>query len=104
MGENETTPTGDPPGLLEALLHRGKLAEARLDAALDAVGISVPKWQALKHLVEAGGSLSLGQLAERQACVKSNVTQLVDRLETEGLVRRGPDSVDRRSIVAQISR
>src|SRR5438093_8732090 len=103
MGEHGTTSASETLGLLGALLHRGKLAEARLDAALDAVGTSVPKWQALKHLVEAGGSLSLGQLAERQSCVKSNVTQLVDRLETEGLVRRVPDSVDRRSIVAQIS-
>jgi len=103
MAENKSTRTSEQSGLLAALMHGGKLAEARLDAALDGVGTSVPKWQALKNLVEAGGSLSLGQLAERQACVKSNVTQLVDRLEAEGLVQRVHDPGDRRSIVAQIS-
>jgi DNA-binding MarR family transcriptional regulator len=103
MAENNSTKTSDQIGLLAALMHSAKLAEARLDAALDGVGTSVPKWSALKHLVEAGGSLSLGHLAERQSCVKSNVTQLVDRLEAEGLVHRVPDPGDRRIIVAQIS-
>src|SRR5579872_1739769 len=103
MAENTSTKTSEQIGLLAALMHGGKLAEARLEAALDGVGTSVPKWHALKNLVEAGGSLSLGQLAERQACVKSNVTQLVDRLEAEGLVQRVHDPGDRRSVVAQIS-
>jgi DNA-binding MarR family transcriptional regulator len=95
--------TMETPGLLGALMQSAKLAEARAHAALDAVGISVPKFQALKNLVEAGGSLSLGQLAERQACVKSNVTQLVDRLAADGLVRRVPEPQDRRSILAEIT-
>jgi DNA-binding MarR family transcriptional regulator len=54
-------------------------------------------------LIEAGGSLPLGQLAERLACVKSNVTQLVDRLEIDGLVSRAPDPNDRRSRLAVLT-
>jgi DNA-binding MarR family transcriptional regulator len=38
----------------------------------------------------------MGQLAETLACDKSNVTGLVDRLESRGLVRRRPSSGDRR--------
>ncbi|HET9441429.1 MAG TPA: MarR family transcriptional regulator, partial [Longimicrobiales bacterium] len=41
--------------------------------------------------------------AERIACVKSNVTQLVDRLESDELVRRVPDPSDRRSVRAEIT-
>ena len=46
---------------------------------------SAHKLAALHHLTQAGESLPLGQLAERLSCVKSNVTQLVDRLEADGL-------------------
>jgi len=45
----------------------------------------------------------LGQLAERLACVKSNVTQLVDRLEADGLVNRTADPNDRRSRLAVLT-
>ena len=38
----------------------------------------------------------MGQLAETLACDASNVTGLVDRLESRGLVRRRPSPADRR--------
>ena len=44
------------------------------------------------------------QLAERLACVKSNVTQLVDRLEADGLVKRIDDPADRRAVRAEVTR
>jgi DNA-binding MarR family transcriptional regulator len=90
-------------GLLGLLAHSGRVAEARLDQSLDDARLSVAKWHVLAHLVEAGGALSLGAIAERQSCVKSNVTQLVDRLASEALVVRVPDPLDRRSILAQIT-
>ncbi|MBI4410275.1 MAG: MarR family transcriptional regulator [Gemmatimonadetes bacterium] len=66
-------------------------------------GLSLAKMNVLGHLVDAGEPLPLGQLAERIQCVKSNVTQLVDRLEGDGLVRRVPDPHDRRSVFAAIT-
>src|SRR5215213_1916816 len=73
------------------------------ESRLTTVGLSIPKLAALQRLVDAGGTLPLGQLAERLACVKSNVTQLVDRLEADGLVTRAPDPGDRRSRLAVIT-
>jgi len=66
-------------------------------------GLSLPKLAALHQLSQAGDSLPLGQLAERLACVKSNVTQLVDRLEADGLVVRAADPNDRRSRLAVLT-
>jgi len=86
-----------------ALLHAAGSAEAFIDAKLAAAGLSIPKLAALQRLAEAGESLPLGQLAERLACVKSNVTQLVDRLEADGLVARAPDPSDRRSRLAVLT-
>ena len=48
------------------------------------------------HLIEPGRPLPMGQLAETLACDASNVTGLVDRLESRGLVRRRPSGGDRR--------
>ena len=86
-----------------ALLHAAGAVETFVDARLSAVGLSLPRLAALDRLMRAGGSLPLGQLAERLACVKSNVTQLVDRLDADGLVTREPDPNDRRSRLAVIT-
>ena len=37
------------------------------------------------------------------SCVKSNITQLVDRLEADGLVARTGDPSDRRTVLAEIT-
>ena len=74
-----------------------------IESRLSTVGLSIPRLAALQRLVDAGGSLPLGQLADRLACVKSNVTQLVDRLEADGLVTRSSDPEDKRSRLAIIT-
>jgi DNA-binding MarR family transcriptional regulator len=89
--------------LLMRLLHTGAAVEARLERSLEPTGLSLAKLGVLHHLVSAERSLPLGQLAERLSCVKSNVTQLVDRLESDGFVRRVPDPEDRRSVLAEIT-
>ena len=48
------------------------------------------------HLIEPGRPIPMGRLAETLACDASNVTGLVDRLESRGLVRRSPSADDRR--------
>jgi DNA-binding MarR family transcriptional regulator len=89
-------------GLLP-LLHAAATAEAYVESRLGAADLSLAKLAALSALVDAGQSLPLGQLAERLSCVKSNVTQLVDRLEADGLVRRRPDPHDRRTRLAVVT-
>src|SRR6185436_8241143 len=74
-----------------------------LEVALAKVELSGTKMAALTHLVEAGEPVPLGELAEQCACVRSNITQLVDRLEAEKLVRRVDDPADRRSLRAEIT-
>ena len=85
------------------MLHASSVLEGRVEARLSDVGLSLAKLAALHRLTEAGESLPLGQLAERLSCVKSNVTQLVDRLEADGLVSRTADPNDRRSRIAVLT-
>lgn len=88
---------------LIALLHTAHAAQAEVESKLGALGLSLPRLLALKALAEAGGSLPLGQLADRLACVKSNITQLVDRLEADGLVAREGAARDRRTRLAVLT-
>jgi len=86
-----------------SLMEAAQAVEQRLEEALALVGLSGAKQAALTSLVDAGQPVALGELAERCACVRSNITQLVDRLEAEALVRRVDDPADRRSLRAAIT-
>ena len=86
-----------------SLLHAAQLVEDKLEGALGKVGLSMAKYSALQNLADAGQPLTLSELAERLSCVRSNITQLVDRLEGEGLVRRVDDPSDRRSVRAELT-
>lgn len=48
------------------------------------------------HLIEPDQPVPMGRIAERLACDASNVTGLIDRLESRGLLRRQPSTEDRR--------
>jgi DNA-binding MarR family transcriptional regulator len=85
------------------LLHTAYAAQAEVEAKLGPIGLSLPKLLALQALADAGGALPFGQLAERLSCVKSNITQLVDRLEADGLVARESDPKDRRTRLAVLT-
>lgn len=88
---------------LSTLLHTAYSVEREVESKLAAVGLSLAKLAALKALAEGGESLPLTQLAERLSCVKSNITQLVDRLEADGLVERQADPKDRRARLATLT-
>ena len=92
-----------PLTLLAQLMRTLGSVESRLESALEPVGLSVAKFRALAQLVDVEEGLPLSTLAERCACVRSNITQLVDRLEAEGLVVRAVDPRDRRSVRAELT-
>jgi DNA-binding MarR family transcriptional regulator len=77
--------------------------EGRLEEALEPLGLSLAKFGLLSTLVASGEPLPLRLLAEQCSCVRSNITQLVDRLEADKLVRRADDPKDRRSILAELT-
>jgi DNA-binding MarR family transcriptional regulator len=96
---NDVVSASNAYRLIWALKH----VEERFEAALEPLGLSLAKFGALANLVEAGEALPLRTLADRCACVRSNMTQLVDRLEAEKLVVRADDPHDRRSVRAALT-
>ena len=92
------------PEVMFSFLGAAHALEDRIEQQLGQVGLSMSKLGVLTQLVEAGEPLALSELAARLSCVRSNMTQLVDRLEADGLVRRVDDPADRRSVLAAVTR
>jgi DNA-binding MarR family transcriptional regulator len=94
---------GGTGGLSYEIIAALHAVEGRLEAVLEPLGLSLAKFGALSKLAAAAEPLPLGTLAERCSCVRSNITQLVDRLEAEKLVARADDPHDRRSVRAHLT-
>jgi DNA-binding MarR family transcriptional regulator len=100
---NQSDGAGATADLTFSLLGAAEAVQTRIESSLSPLGLSLAKLNVLGILVRSNGPLTLGELAQRLACVRSNVTQLVDRLESDGLVRREADPADRRSIRAVVT-
>ncbi len=85
------------------LIKAGRVLEDQLEKGLGQVGLSMPKFSVLSELARSSEPLPLSELAARLSCVRSNMTQLVDRLEADGLVRRTDDPSDRRAVRAALT-
>ena len=85
------------------LLEAAQSVQDRMASALAEVGLTPAKYQGIDALAKAGEPLTLSEFASRLRCVRSNITQLVDRLEADGLVERVDDPTDRRAIRAVVT-
>ncbi|MBX0329349.1 MarR family transcriptional regulator [Oscillochloris sp. ZM17-4] len=63
--------------------------------------LSTPQYAILFHASEEGVPLS--SICHEMLSDNSNLTRMVDRLEARGLVRRAPDSSDRRVTLVQLT-
>lgn len=88
---------------LHTILDAGKSTIMRMDRALEEVGLSAPKLWAMHLIAREDAPIGLSHLARCMGSVKSNATQLVDRLEADGLVRRIPNPEDRRSVLVELT-
>ena len=88
--------------LIGLLYRTERLTDGHITKLLQPVGLTCAQHQVLKILAAEDQPLPLGQIAERMRTVRSNATQMVDRLAAEGLVERILDPADRRLVLAKI--
>jgi DNA-binding MarR family transcriptional regulator len=88
---------------MQDFLHAAGALQASLDAAFAEVELTSARFTVLDQLAVAGAPLPLSELAARASCVRSNMTQLVDKLEADGLVRRVTTPDDRRNVLAELT-
>ena len=77
--------------------------DALMERALRPAGVSLPQLWLLDQLARHPEGLTLGDLADALSCGRSNVTQLLDRLERQRLVTRNPVPEDRRVVKAELT-
>jgi DNA-binding MarR family transcriptional regulator len=68
-----------------------------------ASGLTMPRYDVLMQLENAGGRLGLTDLAEAVVLSPSGLSKLLDRMSEAGLVTREPDADDARSTFATIT-
>jgi DNA-binding MarR family transcriptional regulator len=87
-----------------SIMRAHQILIAHLDAMLRRYGITFSRYEALVLLVHSRrGSLPLSKIGERLQVHATSVTNVIDRLEAAGLVRREPNPLDGRGTLAVIT-
>ncbi|WP_433264407.1 MarR family winged helix-turn-helix transcriptional regulator [Actinosynnema sp. CS-041913] len=81
-----------------------QIIQSAVDTALKPHGLTFARFEALVLLTFARtGSLPMRVMGERLQLHPTSVTNIVDRLEADGLVRRNPHPTDRRTTLVEIT-
>ena len=87
-----------------SVMRAHQILIAELDAMLRPYGITFSRYEALVLLMYSrDGSLPLSKIGERLQVHATSVTNVIDRLESAGLVRREPNPRDGRGTLAVIT-
>ncbi|GAA3879378.1 MarR family transcriptional regulator [Saccharothrix violaceirubra] len=81
-----------------------QIIQSAVDAALKPHGLTFARFEALVLLTfSRAGHLPMRVMGERLQLHPTSVTNIVDRLEADGLVRRLPHPTDRRTTLVEIT-
>lgn len=81
-----------------------QIIQSAVDTALKPHGLTFARFEALVLLTfSRAGSLPMRVMGERLQLHPTSVTNIVDRLEADGLVRRTPHPTDRRTTLVEIT-
>lgn len=98
MSRTETTEFGRQTEAIEALIRQvSVIIRKRGREILVGFGITPPQLNALVILNEQG-EITMGELCDRMYLACSTATDLIDRMERNGLIARERDKADRRVI------
>ena len=99
---------GDEPArpmeAITSIMRAQQILLARLNELLRPLALTFPRYEALMLLsFTRAGTLPLGKVGERLQVHRTSVTNIIDKLEADGLVRRVPHEADRRTTLAEIT-
>ena len=89
-------------GIVDRIGGINRRLKRGLEATLSQVGLTLADWQVLTTLRNSG-SRSPGAIARYHDLTSGTVTNRLDRLESEGYIRRVPDPEDRRGIRVELT-
>jgi DNA-binding MarR family transcriptional regulator len=87
-----------------SVMRTQQILLAELNQRLHKYGLTFPRYEALMVLLfSRTGSLPRGKLGQRLQVHRTSVTNIVDKLERDGFVRREAHATDRRATLATIT-
>jgi DNA-binding MarR family transcriptional regulator len=96
-----------PSGTMAAvtsIMRVQQILQSAVDGALRPHGLTFARYEALVLLTfSKRGSLPMRVMGERLQLHPTSVTNIVDRLEADGMVKRIPHPTDRRTTLAEIT-
>jgi DNA-binding MarR family transcriptional regulator len=101
---DERWPGGGAMAAATSIMRAQQIVLARVDEALRPFALTFARYEALVLLsFSRRGSLPLGKMGERLMIHPTSVTNIADRLEVQGFIRRVPHPTDRRTTLAEIT-
>ncbi len=95
---------GDAMAAATSIMRAQQVVLAAVDGALRPFGLTFARYEGLVLLLfSRRGSLPLGKMGQRLMIHPTSVTNIIDRLEEQGLVRRIPHPTDGRTTLAEIT-
>ena len=85
------------------LLHTTDMLSRGVVRVLKAEGVSATQYNVLRILRGAPEGLPCGEIASRMITRDPDITRVLDRLESHGLITRSREVRDRRTVVARIT-
>lgn len=87
-----------------SLMRAQQVVLSRVDEALKPWSLTFARYEVLVLLFfSSTGSLPLGKMGDRLMLHQASITNLVDRLEQQGFLRRVPHPTDRRTTLAELT-
>lgn len=87
-----------------SVMRAQQIVLARVDEALKPWSLTFARYEVLVLLhFSTDGVLPLGKMGDRLMLHQASVTNLIDRLERQGYVRRVPHPTDRRTTLAELT-
>ena len=94
----------DGMAAITSLMRAQQIVSARVEEALRPYALTFARYEVLMLLLlSRRGSLPMGRIGERLQVHPASVTNAVDRLEGQDLVRRTPHPTDRRATLVEIT-
>jgi DNA-binding MarR family transcriptional regulator len=87
-----------------SIMRAQQIVQTRVEEALRTFDLTFARYEALVLLgFSRRGALPMGKMGERLMIHPTSVTNIVDRLEAQGFVRRQPHETDRRTTLVTIT-
>ncbi len=96
--------SADGMALVTSIMRVQQVFLARIEAILRPLGLTFARYEVLRLLAfSRRGAMPVGKIGERLQVHPASVTNAVQRLEADGLVRRAANPDDGRGVLAEIT-